>query len=80
MNIEINILGLKNAEKFSSICQNYPTALYLRSGQFCVDPKSMLGVLAIFYSASDPVFVDTNDMDDGTLQKFTKDIDRYVKK
>ncbi len=80
MNIEINILGLKNAEKFSDICQNYPTTLYLRSGQFCVDPKSMLGVLAIFYSASDPVLVDTNDMDDETLQKFTKDIDRYIKK
>ena len=80
MNIEINILGLKNAEKFSDICQNYPTTLDLRSGQFCVDPKSMLGVLAIFYSASDPVFVDTNDMDDETLQKFTKDIDRYIKK
>ena len=80
MNIEINIQGLQNSEKFSAICQNYPYQLYLRSGQFCVDPKSMLGVLAIFYSASDPVFVDTNDMDDETLQKFTKDIDRYVKK
>ena len=55
MNIEINTLGLKNAEKFSAICQDYPFQIYLRSGQFCVDPKSMLGVLAIFYSASDPV-------------------------
>ena len=44
MNVEINILGLKNAEKFSSICQNYPVELYLRSGQFCVDPKSMLEI------------------------------------
>jgi len=80
MNIEINILGLKNAEKFSSICQNYPTTLYLRSGQFCVDPKSMLGVLAIFYSASEPVFVDTGSMDEETLQKFTKDINQFTKK
>lgn len=80
MNVEINIQGLKNAERFSSICQNYPVELYLRSGQFCVDPKSMLGVLAIFYSASDPVFVDTTTMDEETLQKFLKDINQYVKK
>lgn len=80
MNIEINTLGLKNAEKFSSICQDYPFQIYLRSGQFCVDPKSMLGVLAIFYSASDPVVLDTNDMDEETTQKFVKDIGQYIKK
>ena len=80
MKIEISIEVLKNAEKFSAICQDYPFELYLRSGQFCVDPKSMLGVLAIFYSASDPVFVDTNDMDEETLKKFIKDIAKYIKK
>ena len=80
MKIEISIEGLKNAEKFSSICQDYPSQLYLRSGQFCVDPKSMLGVLAIFYSASDPVFVDTGEMDEETLKKFAKDIAAYTKK
>ena len=80
MKIEISIEGLKNAEKFSAICQDYPFELYLRSGQFCVDPKSMLGVLAIFYSASDTVFLDTNDMDEETLKKFIKDIAKYIKK
>ena len=80
MKIEINIQGLQNSEKFSASCQNYPGQLYLRSGQFCVDPKSMLGVLAIFYSASDPVFVDTNDMDEETVQKFLKDINQFLKK
>ena len=80
MNIEINIQGLQNSEKFSAICQNYPYQLYLRSGQFCVDPKSMLGVLAIFYSASEPVFVDTTDMDEETVQKFIKDITPYLMK
>ena len=40
----------------------------------------MLGVLAIFYSASDPVFVDTNDMDEETVQKFLKDINQFLKK
>ncbi len=80
MKIEINIQGLQNSEKFSSICQNYPFQLYLRSGQFCVDPKSMLGVLAIFYSASEPVFVDTTDMDEETTQKFLREINPYLKK
>lgn len=80
MKIEINIQGLQNSEKFSAICQNYPGQFYLRSGQFCVDPKSMLGVLAIFYSASDPVFVDTNDMDEETVQKFIKEINQFLKK
>ena len=80
MKIEINIQGLQNSEKFSAICQNYPGQLYLRSGQFCVDPKSMLGVLAIIYSAYDPVFVDTNDMDEETVQKFLKDINQFLKK
>lgn len=79
MNIEINILGLKNAEKFSDICRRYPDTLYLRSGEFCVDPKSMLGVLAIFYSAVDPVFVDAGSMDGETLERFKRDIVQYTK-
>ena len=78
MKIEINILGLKNAETFSAICREYPDTLYLRSGEFCADPKSMLGVLAIFYSAVDPVFVDTGSMEEEALERFKKEIAQYV--
>lgn len=79
MKIEINILGLKNAEKFSAICREYADTLYLRSGEFCVDPKSMLGVLAIFYSADAPVFVDTGSMGEESLERFKKDIEQYTR-
>ena len=79
MKLEINILGLKNAEKFSAICREYADVLYLRSGEFCADPKSMLGVLAIFYSADEPVFIDTGSMEEETLERFKKDIRRYTK-
>ena len=79
MNIEISILGLKNAERFSAICREYPDTLYLRSGEYCVDPKSMLGVLAIFYSADAPVYIDTGSMDQETLARFQKEIEQYTK-
>lgn len=79
MKIEVSVEGIKQAEKFSAICQEYPFEMLLRSGDFCTDPKSMLGVLAIFYSAKEPVVVDTADMDDVSVKKFVQDIEGYIK-
>ena len=47
MKLEVAVNGIKEAEKFSAICQEYPYEMLMRSGDFCMDPKSMLGVLAI---------------------------------
>ena len=80
MKIEIAVEGIKQAEKFSAICQGYPFEMLLHSGSFCTDPKSMLGVLAIFYSAKEPVIVDTADMDDVTVKKFVDAIGAYIAK
>lgn len=80
MKIEVKVDGLKNAEKFSEICQRFPFEFFLRSDSFCIDPKSMLGVLAIFYSAKSAVYVDTNEMDDETIKKFSAEIGSFVVK
>lgn len=79
MKLEVNVNGIKEAEKFSAICQQYPYEMLMRSGDFCMDPKSMLGVLAIFYSAKEPVILDTGDMDDKEIKKFCENIQEYIK-
>lgn len=79
MKLEVAVNGIKEAEKFSAICQEYPYEMLMRSGDFCMDPKSMLGVLAIFYSAKEPVVLDTGDMDDQQIEKFCKAIKDYIK-
>lgn len=79
MEISVKVDGIKQAEQFSAICQNYPYEMFLRSGAFCIDPKSMLGVLAIFYSAKENVMVDTGDMEDSDISNFVKDISDFIK-
>lgn len=80
MLIPIDVSVLPNAEKFSSICCKYSDEFYLRSGQYCINPRSMLGVLAIFYSTKSDVAIDTGDMDDETIEKFKADIADYIRK
>jgi phosphotransferase system HPr-like phosphotransfer protein len=80
MKFEVRVEGIKNAEKCSNACQNFPYEMLLRSGDFCMDPKSMLGVLAIFYSAQEPVILDTGDtMGDKDVQKLVESIKDYVR-
>ena len=78
MTIKIHIDGMKAAEHFSNIVRRYEEEITLRSGKFCVDPKSALGVLAILYSARDNILLDTGDMEDGKIPRLVKDIAPYI--
>ena len=47
MLINVKINSMKDAEHFSNIVRRYPAEITLKADQFCVDPKSAMGVLAI---------------------------------
>ena len=78
MNIRIEVANMKEAEKLSSICQKFPHEFYLRGDNFCVDPKSTLGVLAMMYSARDKMYIDTNEMGDTKLEEFVKALRDFI--
>ena len=78
MNIHIKVESMKEAERLSDICKNYPNELALRGDRFCVDPKSTLGILAMMYSARDRMYLDTGDIDDSALHRFLKQVDSYL--
>ncbi len=80
MRIPVIIRGLKDAERFSAICQQFPYEFYLRSQQYCIDPKSMLGVLAIFHSSPEDVYIDTNEMGDEAIARFTDKAKAFIVK
>jgi hypothetical protein len=80
MNIPIRIEGMKEAERFSAVCQKFPYEFYLRGEKFCVDPKSTLGVLAMMYSARENMYVDTADMHDRVLEDFVKAMREFMAK
>lgn len=80
MTIHINVASMKEAERLSDICKNFPNELALRADRFCVDPKSTLGILAMMYSARDKMYLDTGDLDDKDLPNFLRQIDSYLVK
>ena len=80
MNIHIHVDSMKAAERLSSICKEFERDVALRSEKFCVDPKSLLGILAMMYSSRDQLFLDTGSMDDEDLPRFLSAIDPYIVK
>jgi len=78
MNIRVKIDSIKEAERFSSICQQFPAEFFLRGDHFCTDPKSALGILAIMYSAGERMYIDTGSMEDGMISNFINKIAPYI--
>lgn len=78
MLVHIKVENMKEAERLSDICKQYPNELALRGDRFCVDPKSTLGILAMMYSARDKMFLDTGDIEDDVLPDFLAAVDSYL--
>ena len=78
MTLHITVGSMKEAERLSDICKDYPYELSLSADRFCVDPKSTLGILAIMYSARDNMMLDTGEMDDTEFPIFLEKIDHFL--
>ena len=79
MNIKIHVENMRDAERLSYLCNHFPFELYLRAGKFCADPKSTLGVLAMMYADKTNLTLDTGDMPDEELRKFSRSIVEFIK-
>ena len=78
MSIHIHVDSMKAAEHLSAICKEYPNEFSLRAGQFSIDPKSTLGILAMMYSAKEEMYLDTCDMEEAAYSRFLKSIAAYM--
>ena len=78
MTLRIAVTSMKEAERLSDICKDYPNELALRADRFCVDPKSTLGILAIMYSARDNMVLDTGDIEDDQIPAFLEKIGHFL--
>ena len=79
MNIKIHVENMRDAERLSYLCNHFPFELYLRAGKFWADPKSTLGVLAMMYADKTNLTLDTGDMPDEELRKFSRSIVEFIK-
>lgn len=77
MLIHIRVDSMKAAEALSGICKEYPCEMLLKSDRYCIDPKSLLGVLAMMYSARESMCLDTNDMEADAVPRFLAAIEAY---
>ena len=79
MNIKVHIDSMRDAEHFSNLLRKHPEEMTLNGGKFCVDPKSVLGVMAMMYSARDEMALNTGDMDDERIPALVREIGSYIK-
>lgn len=78
MTIKVHIDSMRDAEHFSDIIRNYPNEITLNAGHFCVDPKSVLGVLAIMYADRDGISLDTGDMEDECIPELSMELAPFL--
>lgn len=79
MIIGINVGSMREAERLSRVCNQFPYEMYLRAKKFCADPKSTLGVLAMMYADRDNMTIDTGDMPDEVIMDFSEALSDYIK-
>lgn len=78
MNIPVHIDSMKDAEKLAGICKSLPDEMLLRSGPYCIDPKSTLGILAMMYAAHHAMYLDTCEMDKEAVERLLGLIKEYL--
>lgn len=71
-------IGLKEAEKFSNILNKFPGDINLKSGEYCIDGKSMMGILAVMYCAKEDIYLDAVELGDEALQDLCDEIQAYI--
>jgi len=71
-------IGLKEAEKLSNILNRYPGDINLRSGEYCIDGKSMMGILAVMYCAKEDIYLDAVELDDEAMSQLCEKIETYI--
>ncbi|MBQ8081143.1 MAG: hypothetical protein IJ240_04505 [Clostridia bacterium] len=79
MKIQIIVKNMKEAERLSNICKDYPydMALYGKD-EFAIDPKSELGILALMVPNQKIMTLDTLEMKDTVLPGFLERLDRFL--
>lgn len=71
-------IGLKEAEKLSNALNKFPGDINLKSGEYCIDGKSMMGILAVMYCAKQDIFLDAVELDDDEMKKLCDAIAEYI--
>ena len=79
MNIKIRVNNMRDAERLSHLCNRFPYEMLLHANQFCADPKSTLGVLAMMYADRTKLVIDTGDMPDDVIMDFSEQLADFVK-
>ncbi len=77
MIIPIRAQSMRQAEEISGICQKAKGDLTLRAGRYCVDPRLIMGVLALMYTAPDSLAIDTEDMDGAEAARLREALEAY---
>ena len=80
MIVSIHVDSMRAAEQLSLICKGVANELFLRSAQYCIDPKSTLGVLAMMYSARDDMKLDTGELREPDLSRFLRDLSPFLRR
>jgi len=71
-------IGLKEAEKLSNILNNFAGDINLKSGEYCIDGKSMMGILAVMYCAKEDIYLDAVELDDADMAALCEKITDYI--
>ncbi len=78
MNIRIQVDNMREAERLSNICNQFPYEMFLRVNKFAADPKSTLGVLAMMYADKTNLVIDTGDMPDDVIMDFSEKLSDFI--
>ncbi len=73
-------IGLKEAEKLSNILNKFEGDINLKSGAYCIDGKSMMGILAVTYCAKEEIYLEAVELDDKEMNALCEAIVDYIAK
>ena len=64
MQLQLKHLNAGEASTLSFLLKNYSCEALLRAGHYCIDGKSVLGILSIMESEPESVYLEINELPD----------------
>jgi phosphotransferase system HPr-like phosphotransfer protein len=79
MELKLKQLGAMHATQLSHILKEYSCEALIKTGRYCIDGKSVLGILSAMEGGSDDITLEINELDNKYIGELGAKLAKFCK-
>ena len=80
MELKLKQLGAMHATQLSHILKEYSCEALIKTGKYCIDGKSVLGILSAMENVNDDIILEINELDNEYVKELGEKLVKFCKK